>query len=179
VQRVKDALRAGPGIAVQHRHPFATDRQLFEEGKRLKDAIGDAPLFVNGRLDLALALDAHLHVTESSLAAPDVRPLLNGKWVSSACHPDGDGEPDPTGVDLWLVSPVYKPNSKTDDRLPLGVERFQAFARQAPIPCFALGGITAARVPDLRPVAGVAVIGEVMHADSPAHAAEALLRSLD
>lgn len=179
VSRVREALRAGPGIAVQHRHPFSTDRQFFEEGQRLKEAIGDAPLFVNGRLDVALALDAHLHLTEQSLRAADVRPRLGGKLVSSACHPDGQHElPELEGVDLLLVSPVFKPNSKTDDREPLGVSRFHAFAQATPRPCFALGGITVARVPDLRPVAGVAVIGEVMHADSPAHAAEALLRAL-
>lgn len=177
VQRVQDALRAGPGIAVQHRHPFATDRQFFEEGQRLREAIGDAPLFVNGRLDVALALGANLHVTETSLTAPEVRPSLGNALVSSACHPNGR-VPDTTGIDLFLVSPVFKPNSKTDDRPPLGVERFHAFTRQVSVPCFALGGITAARVAELGSVAGVAVIGEVMHADSPARAAEALLRAL-
>ena len=175
VERISAALLAGPGIAVQHRHPGPTDRQLYEEGKRLKDACGDAPLFINGRLDLAVALDAHLHLTERSLLAADVRPHLGSRWLSSACHPPAAAA---AGVDLLLVSPVFKPTSKADDRTPLGEAAFHDFARSMPTPCFALGGITAARMPSLRPVAGVAVIGEVMHAPSPRHAAEALLRAL-
>lgn len=179
VERVKAALRAGPGIAVQHRHPRAADRLFYEEGLRLRDACRDAPLFVNGRLDVALALDAHLHLNERSLTEPDVRPHLPGKLVSAACHPGTSGPQAQRGApDLWLVSPVFKPNSKRDERPPLGPEGFHAFAKTVTTPCFALGGLTAERVPQLQRLAGVAVIGEVMHAASPAHAAEALLRAL-
>lgn len=184
VARVQAALRAGPGIAVQHRHPGATDRDFYEEGLRLREVCGDAPLFVNGRLDVALALDAHLHLNERALRAREVRSLLPGKLISAACHP-ASPHPDPLphggegdGVDLWLVSPVFKPNSKRDERAPLGPAGFHAFAERVSTPCFALGGITAERVATLAPVVGVAVIGEVMHAASPAHAAEALLRAL-
>jgi thiamine-phosphate pyrophosphorylase len=175
LERIADALLAGPGIAVQHRHPGATDRQFYEEGRRLKDVCGDAPLFINGRLDLALSLDAHLHLTERALLSADVRPHLGSRWLSSASHPPAA---EPTGVDLLLVSPVFQPTSKTDDRTPLGVAAFHDFARATPTPCFALGGITAARLASLGTVAGVAVIGEVMHAASPRHAAQALLRAL-
>ena len=175
VEQVRSALQAGPGIAVQHRHPGATDRQFYEEGLRLKDACGSAPLFINGRLDLALALDAHLHLTDRSLLASDVRPHLGDRWLSAACHPPTTGQ----DVDLLLVSPVFDPISKPPERAPLGVDAFHSFARATPAPCFALGGITLARLALLRPVAGVAVIGEVMHAASPAHAAEALLRALE
>jgi thiamine-phosphate pyrophosphorylase len=175
VDRIRDALKAGPGIAIQHRHPGATDRQFYEEGLRLKEACGPAPLFINGRLDLALALDAHLHLTDHSLFAADVRPKLGERWLSAACHPPAAAQ----DVDLLLVSPVFDPLSKPAERAPLGVDAFHAFARTTPTPCFALGGITAERIARLRPVAGVAVIGEVMHAASPAHAAEALLRALE
>jgi len=78
-----------------------------------------------------------------------------------------------------LVSPVFDPISKPVERPAIGVERFHAFAASTSTPCFALGGITAARVAQLKPLAGVAVLGEVMHAPSPAHAAEALLRALE
>ncbi|MDP1822016.1 MAG: thiamine phosphate synthase [Archangium sp.] len=178
IEIVKSALTAGPGIAVQHRHPGATDRQFYEEGLRLRDACADAPLFINGRLDVALALDAHLHLTERSLLPSDVRTLLGSRWLSSACHP-GTARPPTDHCDLLLVSPVFDPISKPPERPALGADAFRAFVASTPVPCFALGGITAARIPQLKPLAGVAVIGEVMHAESPAHAAEALLRALE
>ena len=178
--QLKDALRAGPGIAIQHRHPGATDAVFYEEGLRLKDLIGDAPLFINSRLDLALALEAHLHLTYHSLRADDVRPHLGSKWLRASFHPGPLPDPLPRGGegDFLLVSPVFDPISKPPERPALGVEAFQRFVSACPLPCFALGGITAARIASLGPVAGVAVIGEVLHAASPAHAAEALLRAL-
>ncbi len=185
LSQLKDALRAGPGIAIQHRHPGATDAVFYEEGQALKELCGDAPLFINSRLDLALALDAHLHLTEHSLRAEDVRAHLGSKWLSASFHPGPLPDPLPRGgegglllKDFLLVSPVFDPISKPPDRPALGVQAFQRFVSACPLPCFALGGITAARIASLGPVAGVAVIGEVLHAASPAHAAEALLRAL-
>ena len=179
--QLTEALRAGPGIAIQHRHPGATDAVFYEEGQRLKDLIGDVPLFINSRLDVAMALEAHLHLTEHSLRADDVRPHLGSKWLSASFHPGPlprGGEGGLLLGDFLLVSPVFDPISKPPDRPSLGVDAFQRFVSACPLPCFALGGITAVRIPSLGPVAGVAVIGEVLHAASPAHAAEALLRAL-
>ena len=175
LDRVRDALTAGPGIAVQHRHPGAIDRLFYEEAVKLREVCGQAPLFINGRLDIALALDAHLHLTSRSLQPEDVRPHLGPRWLSAAWHPP---EPEPRGVDLLLMSPVYPPKSKADTRAPLGPAQFRALAAKTQTPCFALGGISAERVSELQPVQGVAVIGEVLHAANPRDAAEALLRSL-
>lgn len=172
---LKEALQAGPGIAVQHRHSGATDRQFYEEAARLRELCADAPLFINGRLDVALALDAHLHLTYRSLLPADVRPLLGKRWLSASCHPPHQ----PACADLLLVSPVFDPISKAPERPELGVHAFRAFAKKSPTPCFALGGITLERMAELGPVTGVAVIGEIMHATHPAHAAEALLRALE
>lgn len=175
VERVKDALRAGPGIAVQHRHPQAVDRQFYEEGLRLKEACGDAPLFINGRLDIALALDAHLHLTSKSLRAADVRPYLGSRWLSASCHPSVEREVE---ADLLLVSPVFAPISKPIEHRPLGIDAFRSFTESCSTPCFALGGITPDNAHSLGPVAGVAVIGSVLHAPSPWRAAEALLAAI-
>lgn len=179
IEIVKEALKAGPGIAVQHRHPGASDRQFYEEGLRLKEVCAEAPLFINGRLDVALALDAHLHLTERSLKASEVRPFLKERYLSAAWHPGRPSDLPHTEIEFFLVSPVFDPISKAAEGPALGVDGFQAFARSVELPCFALGGITAKRVPLLGPVAGVAVIGEVMHAHSPAHSAQALLRALE
>jgi len=172
LRAVREAVSVGPGIAVQHRHPGATDALFFDEGQRLREAIGDVPLFVNGRLDVALALGAHLHLNEGSLSVADVRPLLGDRLISASWHPPA---PPREGADLLLMSPVFDPLSKPAERPALGVEGFRRFARAD---AFALGGITAENVTALGRLPGVAVIGEVLHAASPARAAEALLRAL-
>lgn len=174
LSRLDAALSAGPGIAVQHRHPGATDRELFEEGVLLKALCHrhGAPWFVNGRIDLALALDAHLHCTSSSLEPRIARPFLPGRLISTVVH---DVRDSVDGADAALVSPVFTPGSKPDDRRsPLGVDGFLKIAQALPCPAIALGGIT----PENRrrvDAPAVAVISSVLHAVDPRAAAQALL----
>lgn len=172
VDRVRAAVSAGPGVAVQHRHPGATDRVFFEEALRLREVVGEAPLFINGRLDVALALGAHLHLNEGSIAPEDARRHLGTRWISASWHPPA---PPRTGVDVLVMSPIFTPHSKPADRPPLGVEGFRRFARGVDVPVFALGGLSADRARDFE---RVAVIGEVMHSVDPAGATRALLRNL-
>jgi thiamine-phosphate pyrophosphorylase len=172
------ALDAGPEVAVQHRHPDAPGR-LFLEEARLVAALCHArghSLFVNGRLDVALLVGAHLHLPAGGLSPADVRPLLpSGRLVSVAVH-DGEEARLAQGADLALVSPVYAPGSKPGDtRAQLGPEGFRRLAEALPCPALALGGITPERTASLPGAAGFAVISAVLEAEDPAQAARALL----
>lgn len=177
VERIQDALQAGPGIAIQHRHPAATGALFYQQALVLAAQCPGVPLFINRRLDVALALGAHLHLPERSPAPDTFRPFLKAGWLSAAWHPPG---PPPCGADVWLVSPVFAPRSKANDsRSPLNPERFREEARVHSTPCFALGGVTADRVSQLHGAAGVAVVSEVLHAPSPREAARRILEALD
>jgi thiamine-phosphate pyrophosphorylase len=177
--KVGDALAGvhGAPVAVQHRHPGVSDRQFLEEARALAQVCGHftgVHLFVNRRLDVALLVDAHLHLPATGLRVAEARALLRGKLVSCAVHAPSEVQPE---ADLSLVSPVYPPGSKRNDlRAPLGVEGFRALAQATGGPAFALGGLSAERVKTLKP-AGVAVISEVLKAPSPRAALRELLRS--
>jgi thiamine-phosphate pyrophosphorylase len=174
LEQVFRALEAGPGVAVQHRHVGATDAQFFAEAQALAAVCAriEAPLFINGRLDVALALGAHLHCTTRSLRPIEVRPRLRGRWISTVVHGPGD---DVTGADLALVSPVFSPGSKPDDTRPvLGPEGFDAIARTLPCPAFALGGVSVESARSLHRPAGVAAISGVLQAADARAAVEAL-----
>jgi thiamine-phosphate pyrophosphorylase len=167
--RLESVLAHRARVAVQHRHPGVSDRQFLEEARVLAACCRrhGAPFFVNGRLDIALLTDAHLHLPTSGLRVEDVRSRLVGKCVSAAVHSLAEVQ----AVDLALVSPVFRPGSKPDDpRPPLGVEGFFSLARALPCPAFALGGITAENASLLGGAAGLAVISAVLHAASPADA---------
>lgn len=162
-----------PGLAVQHRHPGAADGVFFDEVRQLASlcARAKAPLFVNGRLDVALAVGAHLHCTSTSLRPSQVRPHLRGGLVSCGVH---DGE-DADGADLALVSPVFAPGSKPlDPRPTLGAAGYARLAAGLPCPAFALGGVTPENAKTLA-APGLATITGVLHAADPAAAARALL----
>ncbi|WP_223753800.1 thiamine phosphate synthase [Myxococcus sp. RHSTA-1-4] len=172
------ALEAGPEVAVQHRHPEATGRRFLEEARLLADLCRERgnPLFINGRLDVALLLGAHLHLPAQGAAPEDVRPHLpSGRLISAAVH-DMEEARAASGADLALVSPVFAPGSKPGDtRAQLGPDGFQALAAALPCPALALGGITPERAGDVRGAAGFAVISAVLEAEDPAAAARALL----
>jgi thiamine-phosphate pyrophosphorylase len=174
------ALEAGPEVAVQHRHPEAPTRAFLEEA-RLLAALCHArgnPLFVNGRLDVALLVGAHLHLPARGLTVEDVRPHLPaGRQVSVAVHDEEEARLA-RGADLALVSPVYAPGSKPGDtRPPLGPEGFQALAASLPCPALALGGMTPERAAGLPVAHGFAVISAILDAEEPAAVARALLRA--
>ncbi|MFL5349846.1 MAG: thiamine phosphate synthase [Hyalangium sp.] len=174
------ALEAGPEVAVQHRHPEASARTFLEEARWLAElchARGN-PLFVNGRLEVALLVGAHLHLPAQGLTVEDVRPHLPaGRQISVAVHDEEEARLA-RGADLALVSPVYAPGSKPGDtRPPLGPSGFQALAAVLSCPALALGGLSPERAALLPGAYGFAVISAVLEADAPAAVARALLRS--
>ncbi|MFP2933357.1 thiamine phosphate synthase, partial [Pyxidicoccus sp. 3LG] len=93
------------------------------------------PLFVNGRLDVALLVGAHLHLPAHGPTPEDVRPHLPpGRLVSVAVHDVAEAR-TAAGADLALVSPVFAPGSKPGDtRATLGPEGFLALAGGAAVP---------------------------------------------
>ncbi|WP_224362245.1 thiamine phosphate synthase [Hyalangium versicolor] len=173
------ALEAGPEVAVQHRHPDAPARTFLEEARSLAELCHSRgnPLFVNGRLDVALLVDAHLHLPAHGPTVEDVRPHLPaGRRVSVAVH-DVEEARLARGADLALVSPVFAPGSKPGDtRPPLGLDGFRALAASLECPALALGGLTPERALQVPGAFGFAVISAVLEAEDPAAVARALLR---
>jgi len=172
------ALSLGPEVAVQHRHPGATDRTFFEEGEEIAELCRRFanPLFVNGRLDVALLLDAHVHLPARGIRVDDIRPHLPaGRWISAAVH-DSEEAREANGADLVLVSPVFPPGSKvTNTRAPLGPEGFTRLARALACPVFALGGIGPANASQVPAASGFAAISAVLKAGDPKSAAKVLV----
>jgi thiamine-phosphate pyrophosphorylase len=176
------ALSVSADVAVQHRHPEATGRAFLDEARALRAVAARHPgrrLFVNGRLDVALLVDADLHLPASAPLAAEVRPLLPaGRLLSAAVHSEVEARAA-ARADLALVGPVFPPGSKPGDtRAPLGPGGLEALRAVLPCPAFALGGVTVENVGRLSGVAGAAAIGAVMHASDPAGAVAALLAAL-
>jgi thiamine-phosphate pyrophosphorylase len=171
----------GPEVCIQHRDPGAPVRGFLERARwlaALARASG-AQLAVNGRLDVALLVDAHLHLPVDAPRPREVRPWLPpGRWISAAVHSEAELA-EVHGCDAVLLAPVFAPGSKPGDaRPPFGPEGFARLARLAsPLPCFALGGMTPARLATLAGCQGAAVQSGVLRSPDPAAAARAFLAS--
>lgn len=168
LQRAIDAAKVSSEVAIQHRNHGAPRARFVEQARRLRD--GCPSLFINSDAALAHELGAGLHLPEHlelDFDGPVTKAVHEGTLAAG-----GEGH-------TFLLSPVFPPTSKASITPVLGVRRFHAIAATLPGPVFALGGLTAQRITELKPLAGAAVIGAVMHAPDAARATEALLRALE
>jgi len=178
------ALEAG-APAIQLRDKHATARELFEQAVRLRalTARFGALLFVNDRLDVALAAGAdgvHLGPDDIPIAAARravPRPFLIGY---STDDPATAAHAVAAGADYIGCGAVFGTSSKADVASErIGPEGVAAVARAVDVPVVAIGGISTENVHQLADTgaAGVAVIGAVMGAADPAAATRLLLAS--
>ncbi|MBV1849777.1 thiamine phosphate synthase [Catellatospora tritici] len=142
------------------------------------------PVLVNDRLHVGVAAGAAGgHVGADDLPVAAARRLLGpgailgatARLPATALRAVGDG------ADYLGVGPCYATYTKDDLPVSIGPEGLRAVARQcADTPIIAIGGVTAARVPDLLAVGahGVAVIGAVSDAPDPARAVAELLAAV-
>jgi thiamine-phosphate pyrophosphorylase len=179
---VRAALSAGTP-AVQLRDKEATARALFEQAVALVPMVRshDAKLFINDRLDVALAAGADgVHLGPGDMPVAAARSIvLPGFLIGfSTDDPATALAAERAGADYIGCGAVFGTTSKTevgDERI--GTERLDEVARAVSIPVIGIGGINASNIASVGAThaAGAAVIGAVMAAEDPAHAVGELL----
>ena len=180
---------AGSELALHARGRALSGLEHYELAVRLRaaasplgSACAPARLFVNDRLDVALAVGAAgVQLGHGSLAPEDARRLHPGWWIGKSVHDLREAEAAHAGgADYLLVGPVF-PTATHADRAPLGSARLKQIVGVG-LPVIAIGGVTPARIPELRAVAtihGVAAIRALWDAADPADAARRLLEELN
>lgn len=181
---VEGALRGGVR-AVQLREKDLASRELYELALRLREITSrqGARLFINDRLDIALAAGADgVHLGESSLPVGRVRGIAGERLlIGVSCHSlEGALAAQEGGADFITFSPVFFTPSKACYGEPVGIERLAEACRRLRIPVFALGGIKPENVPVVlsRGAHGVALISAILAAGDPENAARELLALL-
>jgi thiamine-phosphate pyrophosphorylase len=178
--RVASALGALPrgSAAIQLRAKDLSGRALYAATCMLLEVTSsfDAPLYVNDRVDVALAAGAqgvHLPArglmpkpTRRVIAKVGERPFTVGVSTHSV---EEAVMAERGGADYVIFGPVWSKSA-------VGVEPLKAVLAAVKIPVFAIGGIDADRALICRSVgARVACISAVLGADDPAAAARAVL----
>lgn len=185
---VEAALAAG-APAVQLRLKDATTAELLVRARRYREITRrhGALLFINDRLDVALAADADgvhlgpedLPVDAAGRAVHAARPHAHRFLIGySTDHPDLARLAAELGADYIGCGAVFGTTSKrglADERI--GTDRLAAVVRAVRIPVVGIGGITAANVEEVARAgaAGAAVIGAVMRAEDVGQAVRRLL----
>lgn len=179
-----DAALAGlpPGVAAVHlREKDLGGRDLLALARAL-GAICRARgqlLVVNDRIDVAMAAGAAgVHLPAAGVPAADARRLVGGgALVGVSCHSAAEvARARDAGASYAFLSPIFDTPSKRGYGPPLGTEALRE-AVALGLPLVALGGVTAARAPELFALGarGVAAIRAWLEAPDPAAAVRALV----
>src|SRR5262249_2641628 len=178
---VAAALDAGLH-AVQLRDKDLAGRPLLALAERLRalTARSGALLLVNDRVDVALAAGADgVHLGDGSMPVDVVRALLPADaLIGVSTH--AAAEVAAATADFAFFGPVHETPSKSSFGPPQGTGRLRDAVAAARVPVLAIGGVTAARVSELRTAgaSGVAVIRAILSAGDPGAATRELLDAL-
>jgi thiamine-phosphate pyrophosphorylase len=181
VDVVRAALAAG-APAIQLRDKHATPRQLAELARTLLPVTraARALLFVNDRLDIALATGADgVHL------GPDDIPLAAARSLAPAPFLIGCSADDPAraralereGASYIGCGAVFGTATKDVGGERIGIARLEQVVRAVAIPVIAIGGVDATNIGEIvrTGAAGAAVVSAVMAALQPDVAAAELL----
>jgi thiamine-phosphate pyrophosphorylase len=150
------------GCAVLVRHPDIVARRTLAERLLPQTRARGLKLLVSDDIPLARALGADgLHLPERRmLDSGTIRRRWSGLLTAAAHSPRALQVAGRIGCDAAILSPVF-PTASHPGRPPIGLSRFLVWSRAAPLPIYALGGVTAANVGRLggANVVGVAAIG--------------------
>jgi len=137
------------------------------------------PLFVNDRVDVALAVEADgVHLGQTDLPLSMARGVAAGRLlIGVSCESVQDGvDAERGGADYVSVSPVFATPTKTDTASALGLDGVRAVRRAVRVPVVAIGGINATNAADvIRAGAdGICVVSAIVSALDPRAAAASL-----
>lgn len=169
-----------PGLAaLQLRAKHLDGRALLDAARALAPLARrhGALLFVNSRLDVALAAGADgVHLPAAGLPPDVARRLAPRLLIGASTHSLAEARAAAhAGADFVSFGPVYATPSKARYGEPLGLASLAEAVRALAIPVFALGGVTLDTAPACLAVgARVACIRAVLGDDDPARAAAAL-----
>jgi len=182
---IEEALQAGV-CAVQLRERYLDTRSLLSLAEALLPVIRrhGASLFINDRIDLAVALGADgVHLRATSLPVRVARGLVGARRLLgvSVHSADDAARAESEGADFAVLGPIYETASKREYGPPVGLQAVEEASRRCRIPIFGIGGVTPARASDVRRAGahGVAVISSVLAAASVGSAVRELMTALN
>lgn len=179
------AALAGGVRAVQLREKDLTDAEIFplaQELRRLTRAYG-ARLLINGRIDLALAIEADgVHLGGGAPPVTAVRRRLGPKrLIGVSTHAAAEvASAAAAGADFVTFGPIFSTPSKVAYGPPLGLSPLATLLQSPPLPVFPLGGIDLSSLPLLHQAGSdrAALIRAILSATDPAVAARLFLAAL-
>jgi thiamine-phosphate pyrophosphorylase len=158
-------------VAVQLREKDLPTNVLTETARALRRITAGAGvrLYVNDRIDVAIAVDADgVHLGGGSLSATEARALLPAMAIGVSTHGLGDVQREIGQATFAVFGPIRDTPSKRGYGPPLGFDSLAA-ATKVGLPLLAIGGLEESDVPTVIGAGahGLACIRPIMAAEDP------------
>ena len=183
-EAVRLALKGGVR-AVQLREKDLPVRELLSLARELRGITREfgAKLFINDRVDVAVAVDADgVHLGGQSMPASVVRKIVGQHMLIGVSTHDLDEakRAEAGGADFITFGPVFSTPSKAKFGAPVGVGSVTDVKKQVNIPIYGLGGINGGNIGHVLDAGadGIAMISAILSADDIQRAAEEMNRRI-
>ncbi len=184
--RLVEYVRASGADMIQIREKDlgAADLLRCARRGRAPREVGGPEVYVNGRVDVALAVGADgVHLPSAGLPAVEVRRCWGGRLrIGVSAHSvDETRIAEAGGADFVTFGPVFDTPSKRRYGSPVGVGALREAVGAVRIPVLAIGGIDPETLPLLAGtgISGIAVISAVILAGDMRRAVADLRRAAD
>ncbi|GAB6183946.1 thiamine phosphate synthase [Thermodesulfovibrio hydrogeniphilus] len=166
LEAVETALKAGIK-AFQLREKDMTAKELYYLAKKLREITirHDALLFINDRIDIALAVEADgVHLPQSGIPAHVVRKVWKDRFIIGvSTHSVEEAKNAENWADFITFSPIFFTPSKAKYGEPQGIEKLKKIKKAVKCPVFALGGINIVNANEVIPHCdGIAMIRGIL-----------------
>jgi len=185
IEVVLQAVAGGVSV-VQLREKQTETREFVELARALHDCLQHrgVPLFINDRVDVALAVGAEgVHVGQEDMDPRDVRRLVgSGMYVGLSAQTEAHMHmAKQFPVDYIGLGPIASTPTKEDAGAPLGIAGFARLRALVSLPVVAIGAVNAANTSAIihqGNADGVAVVSALCAAADPREAARGLYRQV-
>ncbi len=186
ITAVREALKGGVK-AIQLREKDLGTRDLLRLAYKIRELTRryKAKLFINDRLDIALAVGADgIHLTQQSAPVYAVRRVIDTSrfLIGVSTHSLKEAEEaENGGADFITLGPIFRTPSKLKYGSPIGIDTLRRVSKDVSIPVFAIGGIKAGRINKVKRAGayGVAMISEIFNAPDIKRKSEEIINLLE
>jgi thiamine-phosphate pyrophosphorylase len=135
----------GGARILQFRHKGFFSRQVFEQAERVAELCrrAGAQFIIDDRADIAVLLDAGVHLGQEDLPPAEARRILGaGRVLGFSTHNEEQLRAAAEPADYLALGPIYGTQSKQQPDPVLGVAALARLRPLATRPLAAIGGIT-------------------------------------
>lgn len=183
-EAVRLALEGGVR-AVQLREKDLTVRELLTLAQELRSITREfgARLFINDRVDVAVAVDADgVHLGTRSMPPEGARKVVGKDMlIGVSTHNTEEARAAVAGgADFITFGPIFGTQSKVKYGAPVGIEALNSAKICIDMPIFAIGGIKSGSIAQLMASGsyGISVISAIFEADDIRKAAEVMVQEV-